>query len=60
MAKIMALPDVAQGEGSMDAKVLLLIALLAPILMLAAGIFVGRKNKTEDLKEAELQPPAMF
>jgi hypothetical protein len=44
----------------MDAKVLLLIALLAPILMLAAGIFIGRKNETEDLKEAGPQPPAMI
>jgi hypothetical protein len=28
----------------MDAKVLLLIALLSPILMLAAGIFARREN----------------
>jgi hypothetical protein len=32
------------GDGSMDAKVLLLIALLSPILMLAAGVFARREN----------------
>jgi hypothetical protein len=36
--------------GSMDAKVLLLIALLAPILMLAAAIFAGRKSDRPGLE----------
>jgi hypothetical protein len=36
----------------MDAKVLLLIALLAPILMLAAGIFARRGNAGHDTGNA--------
>ena len=31
----------------MDPKVLLLFALLAPVLVLAAGVFVGRQEKKE-------------
>jgi len=36
--------------GFMDAKVLLLIALLAPILMLAAGIFARRENAEDNTR----------
>jgi hypothetical protein len=39
----------------MDPKVLLLLALLAPVLVLAAGVFVGRQEKKE---EARPQTPA--
>ncbi len=39
-----------RGMGSMDAKVLLLIALLAPILMLAAGIFARRENAEDNTR----------
>jgi uncharacterized protein YneF (UPF0154 family) len=39
----------------MDPKVLLLFALLMPILMLAAGMFVARK---QDKEAARSQPPA--
>jgi len=38
----------------MDPKVLLLFALLAPVLVLAAGVFVGRQEKKE---AARLQTP---
>ena len=40
---------VASGGRTMDAKLLLLIALLAPILMVAAGIFT----------HAEKDPPSL-
>ncbi len=36
----------------MDAKVLLLIALLAPILMLAAGVFARQGNAGDDTGNA--------
>jgi len=35
-----------------DAKVLMLIVLLAPVLMLAAGIFVGQRNAGDDTGNA--------
>ncbi len=38
------------GDGSMDAKVLLLIALLSPILMLAAGVFARPENAGDTLR----------
>jgi hypothetical protein len=41
----------------MDAKVLLLIALLAPALLLAAGIFAGRKNARHDMGNADALVP---
>jgi len=34
----------------MDSKVLLLLALLAPILMLAAGIFARRENAADNTR----------
>src|SRR5262245_48025179 len=37
---------ILDGESSMDPKVLLLMALLAPVLMLAGGIFVRPKGDT--------------
>ena len=39
----------------MDAKLLLLIALLVPILALAAGIFARRKNAGDDAENGH--PP---
>jgi len=39
----------------MDPKVMLLFALLTPVLVLAAGVFVGRKEEKE---AAQPQPPA--
>jgi hypothetical protein len=36
--------------GSMDAKILLMFALLAPLLMLAAGIFARRETDAPSLQ----------
>jgi hypothetical protein len=43
--------DDKRGMGSNDPKVLLLFALLTPVLILAAGMFAGRKkeNRRHDL-----------
>ncbi len=41
----------------MDAKVLLLIALLAPILTLAAGIFARQGNAGDDTGDAHPEDP---
>jgi len=46
------------GGGSMDAKVLLMFALLAPVLMLAAGIFAGRKSDKPGLQPTYDRPPS--
>jgi hypothetical protein len=40
----------------MDAKVVMLIALLAPILMLATGIFAQRKSTEDELREVTRGP----
>ncbi len=37
----------------MDLKVLLLIALLAPVLMLAAGVFARRKSDAPNLQPTD-------
>jgi hypothetical protein len=42
----------------MDAKVLLMFALLAPVLMLAAGIFAGRKSDKPGLQPTYDRPPS--
>ena len=41
-----------RGDGAMDLKLLLLIALLAPVLMLATGFFARRENAGQDIAEA--------
>jgi hypothetical protein len=40
----------------MDAKSLLLIAILAPVLMLAAGIFARRESDTPSLQPTSDRP----
>jgi hypothetical protein len=37
------------GMGSMEAKIFLMFALLAPVLMLAAGIFAHRQNTRAEM-----------
>jgi hypothetical protein len=45
------------GGWAMDAKVLLLIALLVPILMLAAGVFARRENAGDGTGNAPPEDP---
>ena len=43
------------GMGSMDVKILVMFALLAPVLMLAAGIFGHQKRARDEVGNAN--PP---
>ncbi len=45
------------GGWAMDAKLLLLIALLAPVLMLAAGIFARWENAGENTENGHPEDP---
>jgi len=40
----------------MDAKILLMFALLAPILILAAGILAHRESAGDDVEDATRKP----
>ena len=61
MVRITAVPDsmlgnTRGGRALMDPKILFMFALLAPILILAAGIFASRKTSGDDVGNAKPEP----